>query len=352
MKPLINVMNEVMDCIEHNPKMAMKYIGETAIISRAISLHRPELQIDFEDIIQRCKMELSVAKRLSYCSKAHDWRLLCMPYACLKHFGVQSSQLEGLLLAMQSVAPRKSERQPYENCEDDYIMAIAGLGKFPEFSHPGWDQDCRSIYSFRTDDIYHYTHRHFYATDFSKRPSYNKRCKPELFLLLSKAVIDQNADLAAEIGICLLGERLNQKELGVLDAFMESLRSEINTIFSNENVTDSYHPHYVIKTYQLIRETFSTAQLNYQIMQHYTELYESLDRKCPDNIERNFEILCKIFEHTHYLRPCIEQRYLELKTLAFQKVLFAQEASHLNQEIPDHIYNDYLSHKVLMAAST
>lgn len=352
MKTFVSLMDDVLDCAEHNPKMAMKYVGETAIIIRVISRHRPELTSQLNPIAERCAKELSRFQRLACFNKANDWRIICMPYVCLKHFDIQCSKLEGLLSAMHEVAPRKSERYPYENCEDDYILAVAGLGDFPEFSNAGWDQDCLSLYSFRTDDIYHYTHRHFYATDFSTRQSYSKRYKPELFLLLSKAVIDQNADLAAEIGICLLGERLNQKELGLLDAFMESLQSEIETIFSNENVPESYHPQYVIKAYQLIRETVSTARPNYKIMHRYTDLYESLERKCPDSIERSFKLLCKVFAHTHHLRPCIEQRYLELKTLAFQKVLFAQEAAHLNQEIPDHIYSDYLGSKILLGVST
>lgn len=341
MSNFISIAHDILDRTHDTPKYAIKYIGETALIARALSKFGGSCDQALEQIAQRCLEQLTRSNHLSHIDNIFEWRLLAMPYAALTHFGIVYAPFESVLDTLKDLRPRLSERRPYENCEDDFILAITGRGDFPDFTTIGWRSDCDKLYAFHNEETYHFTHRYFYATDFGLSTALSGGVKTQLLLLLADAVFRKNCDLASELGLCLLGEALSTAELGVVDALIDTLRPDYNALRECDDVTKRYHTQFVTFAYQARRENFPTVSPQSHQAIALTAFSRALKSKDVALIISTYEACRDILSNSSVERV-VQNRLSEIETLARHKILFLREAACVKCDIADHIYQDVL----------
>lgn len=340
----LELATEVICEAKRNKPMATKFLGETAMVCRALCKLGAIDKQKMSHLISQIYEMLHCDFHLELSDSSFDTPQFLMPYAAIRDYSEKSYLFESALKIMAEHNNRRSERLPYTKCEDQYILYMAGCKTHPEFGSPDWDKDCLQVFNFNVQDAYVFTHRYIYSRDFGLMGSPKNHIKAGLFLLLTKATIWENTDLVFEVAFCLLAEKLTSDELGLLDAFVKRQNAAISAIKEKVEVSEKYHEIYV-------EMLFKAARLHHPKIceephphdaQKIIDLMSSLTAKDPAKIVKRYIWLHKTFPMAAHFQIFVATKLSELRRMAENKILFEREC-RLTQTDPNTVnYKDVL----------
>ena len=217
MKYFAHMASMVLDEADNNPGVALKLVGETSLITRALIVGDESNKYVLRSILERILNTVHSDTFLKELDRALEAPALMMPYVAIRDYCATSVCFEAALQLMSERGQIRVECIPFKEVEFSYILYLAGRGPAPLFGSARWGTFCERVYEFNVHDAYIYTHRYMYSRDFGLlRKSPDATIKAQLLRSLARGVLWHNYDLCYEICFCLLLEQISEEETVVL----------------------------------------------------------------------------------------------------------------------------------------
>ncbi|MEY9560442.1 DUF6895 family protein [Sinorhizobium fredii] len=320
-----------------------KFFSESAIIARALHLLGSRQDSRLDAVVALLEKQLNSSHHISIADNSLRIAQLLYPYAALSDYITRIQFYEIWLDEFARVRRLIPDRPKFLDCEDKFILYLAGRGKLPSLVSDSWLPFYNKVYDFSVEQCYVLTHRYIYSTDFGQHDPAASWIAPALLIIVGKSALWGNFDLFFESAFCALSTNLDPHEILLIDSLSKMFMPQLMSMLKQDDVQEVYHELFVYSLFKMQRDRVvpsgtTSDPIRGEIL---TDFVASLGSKSPDKIVHCLHAIQSVFPRAFYNEMCIE-KLSWLAATAGIKTLFENEIMTSGRELQPGVYDEYL----------
>jgi hypothetical protein len=319
-----------------------KFLCESAVIARAQHLLGSKHDSALDAVVALLEKHLNSSHQISLADNSLRIAELLYPYAALSNYIERVQFYEIWLDEFARVRQPIPDRPKFLDCEDKFILYMAGRGELPALLSDSWPSFYKKAYDFSIEQCYVLTHRYLYSTDFGRYAPAASWIAPALLIVLGKSALWANFDLFFEAAFCALSTNLDPEEILLIDNLSEMFRPQLMSMLKQDDIQSVYHELFVYRLFKLRRDRFprSSATSNGHLGKILTNFVASLGSKSPDKIVQCLQVIQSVCPRDFYKEACIE-KLSWLAATAGLRTLFENEVRISGTQLGPGVYDEY-----------
>jgi hypothetical protein len=318
-----------------------KFLCESAIIARALHLLGSRQDSRLDAVVALLEKQLNSSHQISLADNSLRIAELLYPYAALSNYIERIQFYEIWLDEFARVRQLIPDRPKFLDCEDKFILYMAGRSKLPTLVSDSWPSFYKRAYDFNVEQCYVLTHRYIYSTDFGQHAPAASWIAPALLIIVAKSALWGNFDLFFESAFCALSTNLDPHEILLIDSLSKMFMPQLMSMLKQDDVQNVYHELFVYSLFKMQRDrvVLSTTS-NASRGKILTNFVASLGSKAPDKIAQGLHAIQSVCPRAFYNEVCIE-KLSWLAATAGMKTLFENEIRSSGRELEPGVYDEY-----------
>ncbi|MCA1371581.1 hypothetical protein I6F15_30340 [Bradyrhizobium sp. BRP14] len=319
-----------------------KFFSESAIIARALHLLGSRQDSRLDAVVALLEKQLNSSHHISLADNSLRISELLYPYAALSNYVKRIQFYEIWLDEFARARQLIADRPKFLDCEDKFILYLAGRGKLPSLVSDSWLSFYNKVYDFSVEQCYVLTHRYIYSTDFGQHDPAASWIAPALLIIVGKSALWGNFDLFFESAFCALSTSLDPHEVLLIDSLSKMFMPQLMSMLKQDDVQEVYHELFVYSLFKMQRDRVvpsgTTSDPNRGRI--LTNFVASLGSKSPDKIVHCLHAIQSVCPRVFYNEVCIE-KLTWLTAMAGTKTLFENEIRISGRELQPGVYDEY-----------
>ncbi|UWU94300.1 DUF6895 family protein [Bradyrhizobium sp. CB1015] len=319
-----------------------KFLCESAIMARAAHVLGSKQDSRLDAVIALLEKQLNSSHQISLADNSLRIAELLYPYAALSNYIGRIQFYEIWLDEFARVRQFIPDRPKFLDCEDQFILYMAGRSKLPALVSDSWHSFYKRAYDFNVEQCYVLTHRYMYSTDFGQHALAVSWIAPALLIIAGKSALWGNFDLFFESAFCALSANLDPHEVLLIDSLSRMFMPQLKSMLKQDDVQSVYHELFVYSLFKMQRDRvfLSGTTSNASRGKLLTNFVASLASKSPDKIVQGLRAIQSVCPRTFYNEVCIE-KLSWLSATAGMKTLFEKEIRSAGRELEPGVYDEY-----------
>ncbi|MBO4226451.1 DUF6895 family protein [Bradyrhizobium neotropicale] len=319
-----------------------KFFCESAIMARALHLLGSKQDSRLDAVVALLEKQLNSSHQISLADNSLRIAELLYPYAALSNFIARIQFYEIWLDEFARVRQFNPDRPKFLDCEDQYILYMAGRSKLPTLVSDPCPSFYKRTYDFNVEQCYVLTHRYMYSTDFGQHAPAASWIAPALLIIVGKSALWGNFDLFFESAFCALSANLDPHEILLIDNLSKMFMPQLTSLLKQDDVQNVYHELFVYSLFKMQRDrvVLSGTTSNTSRGTTLTNFVASLASKSPDKIVQCLRAMQYVCPRAFYNEVCIEKLNW-LAVTAGIRTLFENEIRSAGRELEPGVYDDY-----------
>jgi hypothetical protein len=324
--------------------LEFKFLGEGALVARAVRLigSTPDSRLDA--VVAALEREVKSSRHMSLADNSLRTADMLYPYAalsgCIQPIQFYEIWLDEFARGRQQIPDRPN----YRDCEDDFIIYMAGRGSLPALANDSWFSFYKRVYDFNVEQCYWLTHRYIYSTDLGEFDAGVSWVAPALLIIIGKSARWGNFDLFCEAAFCALSTNLRRDDVLLIDSIFETFLPQLLRIQKQADIHEVYHELFVFSLFKLRRDKLGSSETGGDPSRGkiLTNFVDCLSSKSSERIVRSLHQILSVSPHTFFVELCLE-KLTWLAATAGIKTLFENEIRNSGMGIEPGVYDQYLA---------
>jgi len=319
-----------------------KFLCESAIMARAAHVLGSKHDSRLDAVIALLEKQLNSSHQISLADNSLRIAELLYPYAALSNYIGRIQFYEIWLDEFARMRQFIPDRPKFLDCEDQFILYMAGRSKLPALVRDSWHSFYKRAYDFNVEQCYVLTHRYMYSTDFGQHALAASWIAPALLIIAGKSALWGNFDLFFESAFCALSANLDPHEVLLIDSLSRMFMPQLKSMLKQDDVQNVYHELFVYTLFKMQRDRvfLSGTTSNASRGKLLTNFVASLASKSPDKIVQCLRAIQSVCPRAFYNEVCIE-KLSWLSATAGMKTLFENEIRSAGRELEPGVYDEY-----------
>jgi hypothetical protein len=311
-------------------------------MARALHLLGSKQDRRLDAVVALLKKQLNSSHQISLADNSLRIAELLYPYAALSNLIERIQFYETWLDEFARVRQVIPDRPKFLDCEDQYILYMAGRSKLPTLVDDSCPSFYTRVYDFNVEQCYVLTHRYMYSTDFGQHAPAATWIAPALLIIVGKSALWGNFDLFFESAFCALSANLYPHEILLIDNLSKMFMPQLMSMLKQDGVQNVYHELFVYNLFKMQRDRVvpsgSTSSTSPETT--LTNFVASLGSKSPDKIVHCLREIQCVCPRAFYNQVCIEKLNWLVATAKI-KILFENEIRSAGRELEPGVYDAY-----------
>ena len=231
--------------------------AESAVIARALHLLGSRQDSRLDALFSLLAEQLNSSHHISLADNSLRIAQLLYPYAALSTYIERIQFYEIWLDEFARVKQPIPDRPKFLDCEDQFILYLAGRSKLPVLLSDYWPSFYKRTYDFSVEQCYVLTHRYIYSTDFGRQAPETSWIAPALLIIVGKSALWGNLDLFFESAFCALSTNLDPHEILLIDSLSKIFMPQLMGMLKQGDVQSAYHELFVYSLFKKQRDKAS-----------------------------------------------------------------------------------------------
>jgi hypothetical protein len=286
-----------------------KFLCESAIVARALHLLGSKQDSRLDAVVQLLDKQLNSSDQISLAENSLRISELLYPYAALCNYIERIQFYEIWLDEFARMKQRIPDRPQFLDCEDKFILYMAGRGKLPALVSESCVSFYNKAYDFNVEQCYALTHRFMYSTDFGQHVPEASWIAPALLIIVGKSALWANFDLFFESAFCALSTNPHPDEFLLIDGLSQVFVPELTSLLKRDDVHNVYHELFVYSLFRMQRDRLvvsgsSKTSVGGNLLRNFVA---ALGSKSPDNIVQCLHAIQSVCPRAFYNEVSIEK---------------------------------------------